>query len=347
MSELQIALVAIGCAVIVLLLGFNWWQDRRARQRMQATMPVVDKDPLFDDSADLPLTREPVWSADSPDHVTASMASPEQETELQEPDPAIEVVIEVVFQAPISGQDLAEIIQPIRSAGRKPVRVFALDTQGHLVRRLHPDMAYASLQVAVLLANRGGALNDIEWSQIWNRLQAVAEQLEATIDGPEQQDVLTAALKLDSSCAALDTQVGLTLRLNSNRAVSDVLSAAKAMGFFVFDGRLGWRGDHGMTCFTLSRADTESFDAGMASVDNLTLLLDVPRTPADPRAFGRMVEVGLELARRLGAELVDDTGREVQAGTEASIDEQLQVLFKQLEAAGLPAGSPRALRVFA
>jgi hypothetical protein len=40
-------------------------------------------------------------------------------------------------------------------------------------------------------------------------------------------------------------------------------------------------------------------------------------------------------------------GREVVQGSDASIDEQLQVLFAQLASAGFPAGSQRALRVFA
>jgi len=318
---------------------------------MQAALPVMDKDPLFGDSSEgLSLRREPGWGSDGADdsitaHREAGIAKSDY-PEGEEPDPAIEVVIEVTFHEPISGQDLAEIVQPIRNAGRKPVRVFAQDADGQLSRKIDPARAYMSMHVAVLLANRSGALTDIEWSQIWNRLQSLADQMEATIEGPEQQEVLTAALKLDSACAALDMQVGLTLRMNSIRPVSEVTSAAKSMGFLPAGGRLVWRGDHGMICFTLSRADAESFDAGMATVDNLTLLLDVPCTPADTRAFGRMMEVGLELARRVGAELVDDTGREVQSGSDVSIDEQLQVLFAQLASAGFPAGSARALRVF-
>jgi hypothetical protein len=60
-----------------------------------------------------------------------------------------------------------------------------------------------------------------------------------------------------------------------------------------------------------------------------------------------MVEVGFELARRVGAELVDDQGRPVQRGSDAVIDERLKTLYQQLEQAGLAAGSPRARRVFA
>jgi len=352
MPELQIALLAVGGVVIALLLGFNWWQDRRVRRRMQATLPLVEKDPLFNEVDDgLAIRRDPVWGGEDEDSLQVSRLGGIDEEPLaqdtEEPDPAIEVVIEITFQSAISAQDLVEIAQPLRSAGRKPVRVFAQDTEGHLSRKINPASAYISMQVAVLLANRSGVLTAIEWSQIWNRLQSLADQMEATIEGPEQQAVLEAALRLDSACAALDRQVGLTLRTRSTRAVADVVSTAKSMGFIAEKGALAWYGDHGLVCFTLFRFDAESFDAGMAGVDTLTLLLDVPRTPADTRAFGRMVEIGLELSRRLGAELVDDMGREVVQGSDASIDEQLQVLFAQLASAGFPAGSQRALRVFA
>jgi len=43
---------------------------------------------------------------------------------------------------------------------------------------------------------------------------------------------------------------------------------------------------------------------------------------------------------------VDDSGRPMQPGSEAMIDERLQALFGQLESAGLRAGSVRARRVF-
>jgi len=177
-------------------------------------------------------------------------------------------------------------------------------------------------------------------------MQSIADQLEANVEGPDQQTVLDMAARLDDTCAALDTQVGLTLLLNTMQPVGEITAVAKAIGFVPDLGRFVWLGDHGLPCFTLSRADGESFDAGMASVDRLAMLLDVPCAPAHERAFSRMVEVGTELARRLGAELVDDSGRPMQPGSEAMIDERLQALFGQLESAGLRAGSVRARRVF-
>jgi hypothetical protein len=246
----------------------------------------------------------------------------------------------------MAGEDLASLLMPLRVAGRKAVRVFAQNVQGQLSLQIDPQDQYISVQLAILLANRSGALNAIEWSQIFTRAQTLADQLECTLEAPEQQQVVELAQRLDQVCEGLDTQVGLTLLLAGVRSVADVSSAAQAMGFVPYQGRFAWCGDHGFVCFTLSRADEESFDAGMAGVDRLSLLLDVPRSPVDTRAFGRMAEIGQELARRLGAELVDDQDRALQPGAEFLIDEQLKAVYVNLEHAGLNAGGARALRVF-
>jgi hypothetical protein len=354
MSELQIYLIIVGLVVILLVLGFNWWQDRRVRRRMQAHLPVIDQDPLLSDAAAPHAARvEPGLGGSgfglsgAAGKQSIEQPHPDAQADQEESDPTSEVVIEITFQGPMTGEDVLQLVHPLRSAGRKTVRIFAQDTDGQLSNRILPESSYVSVQLAVLLANRSGALSAIEWSQIWNRAHSLADQLECSIEGPDQQSVLEQASRLDDICAGLDTQVGLTLLLGTTRPVQDVTAAARNMGFVPIDGRLAWLGDHGMVCFSLSRADAESFDAGMAGVDRLSLLLDVPCSPPDTRAFGRMVEIGFELAQRIGAELVDDQGRPLQTGADAAIDERLQILYTQLEAAGLAAASPRARRVFA
>ncbi len=354
MSELQIYLIVVGAAVILLLLVFNWWQDRRVRRRMQANLPIIEQDPLLGEGspAHSSSRQEPGLGATGMTQAqvlanAVAYSHPLTLRDQEESDQSSEVVIEITFQGPMTGVDLLQLVQPLRTAGRKAVRVFAQDAEGQLTLRIEPDVNYVSVQLAVLLANRSGPLSAIEWSQIWNRAHSLADQLECTIEGPDQQTVLEMASRLDDLCAGLDMQVGLTLLLGSTRPVQDVTAAARNMGFVPMDGRLAWLGDHGMVCFTLSRADAASFDAGMAGVDRLSLLLDVPSSPADARAFGRMVDVGVELGQRIGAELVDDQGRPLQAGADVAIDERLQILCKQLQAVGLEAASPRARRVFA
>ncbi len=354
MSDLQIGLIALGVLLILLVLGFNWWQDRRVRRKMQAHFPTSEQDPLLGATASGQVPgasrREPGMGGEpvavNP-HAVAPVDPGSDADDSEEPDPACEVVIEVAFAEPVRGADLLPYMQSLRHIGRKPLRVFAETDQRRHRAHIHADESYASMQLAVLLANRSGPLTAIEWSQAWARAQDLAERFEAHIEGPDQQVVLEQAARLDDTCAALDTQVGLTLLLGGAQPAAEVLAVARAMGFVADGARLAWPTENGATRFTLARADGAAFDAGMGGIERLNLLLDVPCSPADERAFGRMVDVGRDLATRLRAELVDDQGKPLADGSESGIDERLQVLFGQLEQAGLPAGSARAQRVFA
>lgn len=366
MSDLQIGLIALGVLLILLVLGFNWWQDRRARARMQARFPTSEQDPLFGTNetprpaAAESQRREPGMGSESdPSEEPAGRAEPATPAKFsanapvtgtddpEEPDPACEVVIEVQFGVPVAGAELMAAVQGMRQAGRKPIRIFASTDRGRHRARLSPDESYASLQIAILLANRSGPLTDIEWSQAWARAQDLADRFEATIEGPDQQVVVDRANQLDAFCAALDTQVGLTLLLGAPRTPAEVIGVARELGFAIEGGHLAWLADNGVARFTMSRSDGAGFNESMSAVDRLVLLLDVPRSPEDPRAFGRMVDVGRDLAGRLHAELVDDHGKPVVDGMDTSIDAQLQPLFHKLNQAGMPAGGERAQRVFA
>lgn len=358
MSDLQIGLIALGVLLILLVLGFNWWQDRRVRRKMQSHFPTSEQDPLLGAGAATGATAAAGGASvrREPGMGDAPKAHPEQPKpvdpgsdadDAEEPDPACEVVIEINFAEPVRGADLLPYMQSVRQVGRKPMRVFAETDQRRHRARVHTGESYASMQLAVLLANRSGPLTAIEWSQAWARAQDMAERFDATIEGPDQQAVLEQAARLDDTCAALDTQVGLTLLLGAAQPAAEVLSVARDAGFVADGNRLAWPAENGVARFTLARADGAAFDAGMGGIERLYLLLDVPCSPADSRAFGRMVDVGRELAARLRADLVDDQGKPLADGSESVIDERLQVLFGQLDQAGLPAGSERAQRVFA
>ena len=354
MSDLQIGLIALGVLLILLVLGFNWWQDRRVRRKMQSHFPTSEQDPLLGAGANAAAGAAAVRR--EPGMGDAPKAHPEQPKpvdpgsdadDAEEPDPACEVVIEINFAEPVRGADLLPYMQSLRQVGRKPMRVFAETDQRRHRARVHAGESYASMQLAVLLANRSGPLTAIEWSQAWARAQDMAERFDATIEGPDQQAVLEQAARLDDTCAALDTQVGLTLSMPAPQPMVQIIGVAQGLGFVADGIRLAWLSSHNQVCFTLLRADGAAMETGTGATDRLYLLLDVPCSPADPRAFGRMVDVGRDLATRLGADLVDDHGKPLAAGAEASIDERLQVLFQQLDQAGLTAGGERALRVFA
>jgi len=336
MSDLQIGLISLGVILILVLVLFNWWQDRRVRQRMQEHFPEADEDPLMGGlpSAD---RREPgIGSIDVSEPAT---------DELAEADPVCEAVIDVAFSHPVSGAELQQAVRTIDKAGEKPVRVLVEHEGGHSLR-LREGSSYLSVQLAVLLANRSGALTDIEWSHLWTIAQDLAERFEGSVEGPEQAQVLQRAQELDEACASLDAQVGLAVRMDSARPILEVTEAVKEAGFLAYGNQFAWMSEAGIPRFTLLFDGVPAGDFNSAGVDRLDLLLDVPRSQSDEHAFSRMACVGRDLATRLEADLVDDQGRPVQENADQAIDEKLYELYQNLDRAGFPAAEERTMRLF-
>ncbi|WP_026067972.1 cell division protein ZipA C-terminal FtsZ-binding domain-containing protein [Pusillimonas noertemannii] len=337
MSDLQIGLISLGVILILVLVCFNWWQDRRVRQRMQEHFPEADEDPLM---GGLPVAagrREP--------GIGPTAGADPAVDEVTEADPVCEAVIDVVFSHPVSGAELQQAVRAIQKAGEKPVRVLVEHEGGHTLR-LREGNAYLSVQLAVLLANRSGALTDIEWSHLWTIAQDLAERFEGSVEGPEQPQVLQRAQALDELCASLDAQVGLALRLGGTRALGEVLQAVKDAGFVSYGSQLAWMSEAGVPRFILLFDGEPAADFQSEGVDRLDLLLDVPRSQPDEQAFSRMASVGRDLAARLGGTLVDDQAQPVLENADHAIDEKLHELYKNLEKAGFPAAEGRTARLF-
>lgn len=337
MSDLQIGLISLGVILILVLVCFNWWQDRRVRQRMQEHFPETDEDPLMGGLAPPTGRREP--------GIRGSAAPEANVDEVTEADPVCEAVIDVVFSHPVSGAELLTAVRSIQKAGEKPVRVLVEHEGGHSLR-LRDTSNYLSVQLAVLLANRSGALTDIEWSHLWTTAEDLAERFEGSVEGPEQDQVLQRARSLDELCASLDAQVVLVLKLAQARPVAEVTQAVKEAGFVGFGNQLAWMSEAGVPRFTLLYAGEPAGDFSSAGVDRLDLVLDVPRSQPDEHAFSRMACVGRDLASRLEATLVDEQGQPVNESADHAVDEKLHELYNNLEQASFPAADIRTVRLF-
>lgn len=339
MSDLQIGLILLGVALILIVLIFNWWQDRRIRQKMQAHFPETDEDPLMSSVPRVPGRKEPGLGVRHEEDLPADDPA--------EVDPATQAVIDIHFAQPVSTAALHAVIHNLHRVGAKPLRIFAEKEGGGHRMQLRADEHYVSMQLAVVLANRSGPLSDIEWSQLWTLAQSLAERFDGAIEAPEQAHVLEHARKLDAVCAGLDVQVGLVLRLQETYATTDIIRVLKDVGFLSYGRQLAWMADVGLPRFTVMLDGVHPAEIKAEGVDRIDLLLDLPNSPADDHAFSRMASVGRDLARRLDAVLLDDQGNPVHEQADASIDQQLAQMYAKLEAEGFPAGSERAARVFA
>lgn len=343
MSDLQIGLILLGIVLILLVVLFNWWQDRRVRQKMQQQFPEREQDPLMNSGFFKPQERrEPglggaLSAAAEGDEPAAADDAADDPGEV---DPATEVVIDIVFAQPVDSVQLGGGLQSLVQQVHKPLRIFATSEAGGHHAWLRPGVAYVSLQLAVALANRQGALSDIEWSRLWSVAQQLAGSFDGSVEAPEQAEVLRRAAELDAACAQLDAQVALTLALSQARPRAELARVLEDAGFNPQRDQLLWLAEDGRPRFAAHFVEEEG---GIARID---LLLDVPNSPADSQAFSRMAGVGRDLARRLGAALLDDLGQPVAEGAEAAIDKQLQALQDRLARAGFDVASERAARVF-
>jgi hypothetical protein len=339
MSDLQIGLILLGVLLILVVVIFNWWQDRRVRQKMQEHFPERELDPLMGNSPVAAGRREPAFGTID----TTQEAAADDTAEV---DPSTEVVIDISFAQAIATDQLHPAVQSFHTAGSKPVRIFAEREGGGHRARLRPGEAYVSMQLAVLLANRSGPLTDIEWSQLWGMAQDLAERFDGAIEAPEQDEVIQRARELDEQCASLDAQVALVLQLPGTVPVADMTRALQEVGFLPHGRQLAWMSDTGTPRFTALFDGVRPQEVQSAGVDRVDLLLDLPNSPADEQAFSRMASVGRDLAKRLKAELLDDQGRPVREGADDAIDKQLLDLYTRLAQAGFEAGAERSVRVF-
>lgn len=339
MSDLQIGLILLGVVLILVVVIFNWWQDRRVRQKMQEHFPERELDPLMGAGSGTTVRREPGFG----------LREPIQELAADDPDevdPTTEMVIDISFAQPVPTSSLYPAIQSLHKVGNKPVRIFAEREGGGHRSRLRPDEAYVSMQLAVLLANRSGPLTDIEWSQLWTFAQSLVERFDGSIEAPEQDKVVRRARELDDVCAGLDAQVGLALRLPGTLPVPEITRVLKEVGFLPYGRQLAWMSDAGMPRFTALFDGVAVQDVQSAGVDRIDLLLDLPNSPADEQAFSRMASVGRDLAGRLNAQLLDDQGHPVPDGADHAVDKQLLELYTRLGESGFDAGDERTVRVF-
>lgn len=254
--------------------------------------------------------------------------------------PICDCIVTLPLDNPVRGERLIALTQGIRRAGGKPILVdgVPVGASEEDAVALVPGSSYWALRIGVLLANRSGPLNAMEYSDFVSSVQSVADQLGALADTPDMADAIARARDLDATCAQLDAQIGLNVDLPEPLGPAQVNELAAALRLVERGGhRFAWLGPSGEVIFTMALGD---------SPQRLGFLLDVPRTAESLDAWAAMLDCAQKVAGHFGGRLVDDGGRPIQLESLGTISRQLMQRYESLEALGLAAGSPLALRVF-
>jgi hypothetical protein len=262
-------------------------------------------------------------------------------------DPLIDCLIPLNFEGAVRGDKILPALHKLRRVGNKPIHYIGFAVSGDWEPIVHGGV-YTKLQAGVQMATRTTALNEIEYSELVTRLRAVADEIGAEPEVPDMIEVMSEARTLHRFVAGHDAQLGVNLAANGAPwAISTLIQALENQGFDVRpDGRFAMpdreSGSAGAVLFTLSTNVT----LGADTTNRLTLLLDVPCVPPARDGFGAMVKCAKELTARLDATIVDDFEQPLLDPALEEIKGQVAEFYQEMEAADIPAGSTRALRLF-
>ncbi len=346
------ALAVLAGVVLLALALHGWWSQRRTPQRtlMDSVLPGDRVEPAMGGTVEggADVTHE-----GDPPALSAALRLPQRR--VAKLDALIDAIVPLALEAPISGEMALQHLPPTRRAGSKPYYVEGLDSESGEWDMLQPGRRYGELQAGVQLASRSGALNEIEYSEFVQKVEAFALAIGAAPDAPDMLEVVARARELDGMTSPLDAQLSVTLRSNGVAwSVAYVQQVASRLNFLpgAVPGRLVLPSteDNAPPMLVLA-VDAQAAlaalgDEPQAGVRECVLTLDVPQTPASAEPFPAWHRAATQLAEDLDAVAIDNDGQPITLHAYASIGQELELLYQQLEALDLAAGSPAARRLF-
>jgi hypothetical protein len=345
--NLTVGLAILGALLLAALLLHGWWSARRASpRRADPSPPAARVEPSLGDADARPADRSP-----EPVGVPARPAPGARRAARL--DALIDAIVPLSLEAPVSGEAVLAHWPATRRAGTKPFLIEGLDLDSSDWAQPEPGKRYSELQAGVQMANRSGALNEIEYSEFVHKVQAFADGVGALPDFPDMLDVVARARELDAFAAPVDAQLSLRLVAKSVAwSVGYVQQCAARQGLVpgVVPGRLvlpaAEEGDPPVLVLEFDPQAALADDPQSAALRELVLSLDVPQTPAEQEPFPQWHKTAHALAADMDAALLDDAGRPVTLHAFDAIGKDLGELYRKLEQHDLAAGSAAARRLF-
>jgi len=340
MSQFQLGLGVLGVMVLVGMVAYYIWLTRRLRPRQAA--PSVGQ--MLGDAQE-PTLQEPTFDADE-----FVLPVPERKPGL---DALIDVIAPIALDAPASGDAVLAAMPPTRRVGSKPFAVEGLNATTHLWEAAVAGQRYSQLQAGLQLANRAGALNDIEFSEFVVKAQAFCDAVGGTPDFPDMRQEVNRARELDQFAHDHDAQLTVVLRARRTAWSPTYVQQMLTRQGFVPGAMVGRMV---LPASTVGAAPvlSVSFDSQAALAEDMTqsalrefvLSLDVAQVDRTEAPFARMREVASLLAQEMDALLTDDNGVALPNEALDVIAAELEHLNDTLDQRELSAGSVLARRLF-
>ena len=344
MSSLQVSLVAVGGLTLVAVMAYNYWTSHKNAPR-QAEPPTepTGLEKASGQAAD-PLL-EPVLNDDF-----ASLPQPERKPQL---DALIDVVSTIEVEQPVSGDAALAALPATRRVGTKPFNVEGCSEFNGLWEPLQVGRRYSAFQAGVQLANRVGALNDIEFSEFVVKTQAFADAVGGTANFSDMLEEVARARELDQFANAHDARLSFTLCAPAAAwSVGYIQQHAARLGFVagVIPGRMvlpaAQPGLPPVLSLTFDSQVAMADDPALSAIREFTLSLDVPQIAREDQPFERLRQAARLLADDMDGVITDGEGQILDEAVLDQIAGDLRLLYDALDAHELSAGSPQARRLF-
>lgn len=337
MSNLQIGLAVAGGVVLAAVVAHGAWTSRKNRPK-QAELKPARQDPELSDPVPLTLADLNTLS-----HQDKKMAL----------DSLIDVIATIELDKPVSGETLISCLPLTRRVGSKPFAIEAYNEPSRQWQFPEAGQHYKTLQAGVQLANRSGALNEIEYSEFVVKVQSFSDTVEGAPEFPEMREEVARARELDQFASGHDAQLSFTVRAQQAAwSAGYVQQTAARFGFIngVIPGRMVLpskrAGKPPLLTLIFDSQAAMAQDPAQTAIRELTLMLDVPQVERSEQPFMRLREVGERLTEEMEGIVTDDSGQALSPQTMDLIGAELEALYNTLEMRDLAAGSAIARRLF-
>ena len=376
MSDLQIGLMILGLFVIGGVVGFNWFQEKKFRQRAEYGFKRPDADVLLGSDETHALAADEEWETRIDPHLEPRLetVATEDNTPVETqpeppqvakpqvakgasravslPDTSISYVAEIRAGEVVPASAIDSLEAGLKETGCK-YQLFGYDYHKRAWEPLSdPENWYTSIKVFVQLVDRGGAVTREQVEDIATLVRKLANEISGICEVPATDEVMTEALSLEDFCLEVDIIVGLSVAARPGQVLhgTQLRALAESSGL-----KLGSNGvfvmpdEHGGALFTMDNQESNPFHADKLknmTTRGVTFLLDVPRTGDGIKVLNRMIGICKQFADSLDAVLCDDNRTILNDSGLDKIRNQLRSTYETMERRGIPAGSATARQLF-
>jgi hypothetical protein len=263
------------------------------------------------------------------------------------------VLAAIDVDQPVSGDAALAALPTTRRVGTKLFSVEGFVHASGQWEALVPGRRYSAFQAGVQLANRVGALNNIEFSEFVVKTQAFADAVGGSVSFSDMLEEVARARELDQFASIHDAQLSFTLCARSAAwSPGYIHQHAARLGFVpgVIPGRMvlpaAVQGLPAVLSLTFDTHAAMAEDPDLSGIRAFALSLDVPQIAREEQPYVRLREASMVLATQMDGVVTDGEGQVLSDATLDQIGLDLRQLYDALDARELSAGSPQARRLF-